>query len=146
MSTLAFFPWLTLPAPVALGSYRLVPHRVGASLEPEPRIIDALVSTFQEPGGHAVESALLVQLQGRPLTAELSPEELGALQRLADAVVFGALAQRSFFVAPGSPGGPQLAFALRRFTGSDPRALHVLVPRREGTSWSTTEKASGRRK
>jgi hypothetical protein len=139
MSTLAFFPWVTLPAPVVLGKYRLVPHRVGASLEPEPRVIDALLSAFQEPVGRPVESAVLVHLHARALTADLPPEERAGLHLLADAVIFGALARRRFFDDRTSGGGAQLDFVLRQFTGNDPRALLVSVRRREGARWVAHE-------
>ncbi len=141
MSTLAFFPWLTLPAPLALGRYRLVPHRVGASLEPEPRVIDALLSAFEEPGGRPVEAAVRVQLEGRAPTADLSTEERAGVELLADAVAFAALARRTFF-GPRTPlCGAQLAFVLRQFTGGDPRALMIAVRRRDGTSWVAHEGA-----
>jgi hypothetical protein len=137
MTVLAFFPWFTAPAPASVGRFRLVPHRVGASLEGQPRLVDAVLAPYQEPGGAPVDSATLVHLDGRSLTDDLGPAEEAALFRLGDAVAFAALARRGFF-----EGGPylnpdQLALVVRRFTGSDPRAIQVVVRRRDGRRWVT---------
>lgn len=141
MSTLAIFPWVSLPAPLELGRFQLVPYRTGTSLQPEPRIIDALLGAFQEPGGRPVESAVLVRVPGRALTADLTPDEVASAHLLGDAVAFGALARRSFFDPRAHVSGAQLAFVLRRFTGSDPRALQVAVRRRDGAVWVAHEGA-----
>ncbi len=88
MSALAFFPWFTIPAPASVGSFRLIPHRVGASLEAQPRLIDAILAPCQEPGGTPVESATLVQVAGRPLIDEPGPAEEAALFRLGASVFY----------------------------------------------------------
>jgi hypothetical protein len=135
MGTLAFFPWFTAAAPVAIGRYRLVPHRVGASLQAEPRLIDALLTAHLEPGGGPVESATLIQLAGRPLTAELGPGDEAGVHELAVAVAFALLARRTFFDAGPYLNAEHLRLALRRFTGSDPRTLQIVARRRDGHRW-----------
>ncbi len=135
MGTLAFFPWFTAAAPVAIGRYRLVPHRVGASLQAEPRLIDALLSAHLEPGGGPVESATLIQLAGRPLTAELGPTDEAGVHELAVAVAFALLARRTFFDAGPYLNAEHLRLALRRFTGTDPRTLQIVARRRDGHRW-----------
>jgi len=135
MSVLAFFPWFTLPAPASVGAFRLVPHRVGASLEAQPRLIDALLAQYQEPGGGPVESATLVHVAGRPLIDDPGAAGEAGLFRLGDAVAFAALARRGFF-----EGGPylnpdHLTLVVRRFSGTDPRAIQVVARRQDGRRW-----------
>jgi len=134
MGALAFFPWVTVTAPLALGRYRLAPHRVGASLQAEPRVVDGLLSAWLEPGGGPVESATLVHVAGRALTADLSPADEAGLHDLAAAVALAALARRSFFDGPYL-NAEHLRFELRRFTGTDPRNLQVVARRRDGHRW-----------
>ncbi|HVO18263.1 MAG TPA: hypothetical protein VMU15_03350 [Anaeromyxobacter sp.] len=134
MGALAFFPWVTVTAPAAVGRYRLVPHRVGASLQAEPRVVDGLLSAWTEPGGGPVESATLVHLAGQALTADLSPRDEAGLHQLAAAVALAALARRSFFDGPYL-NAEHLRFELRRFTGTDPRNLQVVARRRDGRRW-----------
>ncbi len=137
MSVLAFFPWFTIPAPASVGAFRLVPHRVGASLEAQPRLVDAILAPYQEPGGGPVESATLVHLAGRPVLDDLTPVEEAGLFRLGDAVAFAALARRGFF--EGGPGPylntDHLVLVVRRFSGADPRAVQVVARRRDGRRW-----------
>jgi hypothetical protein len=135
MSVLAFFPWFTAPGPATVGRFRLVPHRVGASLQAESRLVDAILAPYQEPGGAPVESATLVHVAGRPLTDDLGPAEEAALFRLGDAVAFAALARRGFFEAGPYLTPDQLALVVRRFSGSDPRAIQVIARRRDGRRW-----------
>ena len=135
MGLLAFFPWYTVAAPTAIGRFRLVPHRVGASLQAEPRLIDATLAPFTDPGGRPIESATLVQLEGRALTDEVGEEDEAALFHLGEAVAFSALARRGFFDAAGYVNADQLAFVVRRFHGTDPRDLHVAYRRRDGRRW-----------
>jgi hypothetical protein len=132
MSVLAFFPWFTIPAPISVGKFRLVPHRSGASLEAQPRLVDAILAPYQEPGGTPVESATLVHLAGRSLTDELGPAEEASLFRLGDAVAFAALARRGFFEAGPYLNADQLVLVVRRFTGGDPRSIQVVARRRDG--------------
>ncbi len=135
MSALAFFPWFTIPAPASVGSFRLLPHRVGASLEAQPRLIDAILAPCQEPGGAPVESATLVQVAGRPLIDEPGPAEEAALFRLGAAVAFAALARRGFFEAGPYLNPDHLTLVVRRFSGTDPRAIQVVARRRDGRRW-----------
>lgn len=144
MSTLAFFPWFTIAAPVQLGIFRLVPHRVGASLEAEPRLVDALLAPFQEPGGAPVESATVVEIGGRAVMGDPDPERQARLHQLGDAVALAALARPRLFEAGPYWNRDHLAFTLRRFTGSDPRALQVSIRRRDGRRWAAHSPAAFR--
>lgn len=135
MSVLAFFPWFAVPAPTSVGRFRLVPHRVGASLEAQPRLVDAILAPYQEPGGATVESATLVQVAGRSVTDDLGPAEEAALFRLGDAVALAALVRRGFFDAGPYLNPDHLELVVRRFTGSDPRAIQVVARRRDGRRW-----------
>jgi hypothetical protein len=134
MGALAFLPWVTVAAPAAVGRFRLVPHRVGASLQAEPRVVDGLLASWLEPGGGPVESATLVQVAGRTPTADLSPEDEAGLHQLGAAVALAALARRSFFDGPYL-NAEHLRLELRRFSGTDPRNLQVLARRRDGHRW-----------
>lgn len=135
MSVLAFFPWLTATGPATIGKFRLVPHRVAASLEAQPRLVDAILAPYQEPGGAPVESATLVQASGRSLTDDLRPDEEAALLRLGDAVGFAALARRVFFESGPYLNRDHLTLVIRRFSGTDPRAIQVVTRRRDGRRW-----------
>jgi len=135
MSMLGFFPWTTVAAPVSVGPFRLVPHRVGNSLEAEPRLVDAILAPYQEPGGGPVESATLVRVAGRAHTGDLDEEEQTRIYQLADAVAFAVLSRRGFFEVGPYWNRDQLAFVLRRFTGNDPRALQMVARRRDGRRW-----------
>ena len=99
MSVLAFFPWFTIPAPATVGSFRLVPHRVGASLEAQPGSSTRSWRPTRSPAGAPVESATLVQVAGRPSSTTRARTRRPPCSGWADAVAFAALARRGFFEA-----------------------------------------------
>lgn len=97
MPSLAFFPWLKLTEPTALGAYRLVPYNVEATL---PSDLKRIVKSHKQGRGAPVDHAVIIEVDGN-LESEINDEQLADIFRLREFLCFAALARRQFFYHSG---------------------------------------------
>jgi len=96
---LAFFPWLSIDGPIAVGRLRLSPFERGAAPAgagtTEQRLIDGVLAPFREPHG-PVNVATIAHIEGKAHTADLDEAERNDLFVFSQVVAFGGLAAREF--------------------------------------------------
>ena len=136
MSTLAFFPWLTLRESVTTDAFQLVQYRRSAvvpSTSPIQSACDAVLDLYRPTPLVSVERATILRLSDRGLIDQLEAAEIDQVLRWGELVAFSGLAARQFF----SPFGYSNRDSFRLFVqdfGKPAAGILVLSRRRDGSS------------
>jgi hypothetical protein len=137
MSTLAFFPWLTLREPAQVERCQLAPFRRGIAPggpgTAEQRAIDSVLAPFKLAHGKPVDIASVARLDGRPWTADLAPEERGELFECARIVALGGLAAREYCMPLGYCNSADFAFIIQTFR-EEAQGTRLRMRRRDGSA------------
>jgi hypothetical protein len=132
---LAFFPWLTIREPVAVGDIRLVPFRCGQapgdSEFASQADMDAIVAAYSLRKNIPVERATLFEFgdwrNGQDLTVEGSSELFRARELLA----FSALAHRQMFQREQYSNFHTFSLSVQRYSAGGAGAFSFDVRRRD---------------
>jgi len=97
MSTLSFFPWLTIREPVSLPPFSLVPYerarRPGGVLQGTLDVVlEPHVDTVKP-----IRRATLIHFEGRPIVDDLTEVEIAQFYRFRDLIALAGLASRECF-------------------------------------------------
>ena len=135
MPQLAFFPWLELKDDIDIGNYSLQRFKPGSLPEVDEGLratFDSVLAPYRDTSDNPVESAVILNRNGRGLIDDLSEEDRDDLFRFAELFAFTALAAREFFISPYFNRG-HLRLIIQAF--SDPRGGAVVETRRkDGTT------------
>ena len=131
MPQLAFFPWLELEDDIDIGGYSLKRFKPGSL----PRVdeglratLDFVLAPYRDTSDNPVESAVILNRNGRGLIDDLSEEDRDDLFRFAELFAFAALAAREFFISAYF-NRDHLRLIVQAF--SDPRGGAVVETRRK---------------
>jgi hypothetical protein len=98
MGMVAFFPWFTIAAPKTFGRFKILPHTIGVpSPHGIPFELDLVFGRYRRAQSQPVERMCVVQMDGKPVDADLSEPEREDLFTFAECLATSALAAREFF-------------------------------------------------
>src|ERR1700687_3955400 len=95
MSTLAFFPWMSVAERVVVGNVVLTPYALPKTPDAADPIAK-IISSFREPGGAPIRTATIISLENQS-DGDLDEDQREVVFQHATAIAFCALADRPFF-------------------------------------------------
>lgn len=118
---LPFFPWLRIRpemSPLSVGRYKLLRFVRGREPgAPDQIAVDAVLEPYvADARDQPVEQATLLQLNGHPLTADLTDAEVSDCFEFAELVALAGLSARRFFQPLGYTNRDVFTFVVQAFT------------------------------
>ncbi|MCP3169942.1 hypothetical protein [Myxococcus qinghaiensis] len=152
MGTLSFMPWTTVYEPVKVGAFTLRPvildksgayecNPAAAWVDPPADVLDILkvyrnrpnMRADSDPSTGIISSATVIQFGERPVTDDLSDEDIENLFSFREAFTFSGLAEREFFAHNGYCNKDSFTMIGQRFSAAA-KGVSLVSRRLDGTT------------